>query len=139
MRWLGIDLGDRRIGVALSDPFEITAQAHTVRQRGNSLAADLDFFQELIKKQEVDGIVLGLPRNMNGSEGPMAAKVRLFGDKLTERTGIPVQYWDERLSTASAERILIEADLSRQKRRQKIDQVAAAIILQNFLDSRNRE
>ena len=81
---------------------------------------------------------MGLPRNMDGSEGPMAVKAREFGRRLEKLTGVKVVYWDERLSTVAAQRVLIEADLSRRKRKTKIDQVAAAIILQNFLDSQTR-
>lgn len=138
MRWLGIDLGERRIGLAVSDPLEITAQSHSVRHRDGNLAADLDYLGKIIRELEIEGVVLGLPRNMNGSEGPMAEKVRIFGKRLAEKIEVPVVFWDERLSTRSAERILLEADLSRQKRKQKIDQLAASIILQNFLEARAR-
>ncbi len=135
MRWLGIDLGERRIGLALSDPLEITAQSHSVYERRNSLKQDLAFLQDFIIKQEVEGVVLGLPKNMNGTEGPMAEKVRAFGRELVEKVKLPLVFWDERLSTTSAGKVLLEADLSRKKRKQKIDQLAAAIILQNYLDS----
>ncbi len=138
MRWLGIDLGERRIGLALSDPLEITAQSFGVWQRNGSLKQDINYIQQLIQEKEVDGLVMGLPKNMNGSEGPMAEKVRSFGQELAEMTGLNIIYWDERLSTCSAEQVLLEADMSRRKRKQKIDQVAAAIILQNFLDSQKR-
>lgn len=135
MRWMGLDLGDRRIGIALSDPLELTAQAFMVLERKMSPIRDLEFIEQLIREKEVGGIVLGLPKNMNGTEGPMAEKARLFGQDLEERCDIRVIFWDERLSTASAQRVLIEADLSRRKRKGKVDQVAAAIILQNYLDS----
>jgi putative pre-16S rRNA nuclease len=134
MRWLGLDLGERRIGLALSDPLELTAQALSVWQRKGSLQQDLKYLYKVIQDYEVGGLVLGLPKNMNGSEGPMANKIRDFGAALEELCSISIEYWDERLSTASAQRVLIEADLSRKKRKGKIDQVAAAIILQNFLD-----
>jgi putative holliday junction resolvase len=134
MRWLGLDLGERRIGLALSDPLELTAQALSVWQRKGSLQQDLKYLHKVIQEYEVSGLVLGLPKNMNGSEGPMAEKARDFGAALEEICGIPIEYWDERLSTSSALRVLIEADLSRRKRKGKVDQVAAAIILQNFLD-----
>ncbi|MGE5582803.1 MAG: Holliday junction resolvase RuvX [Bacillota bacterium] len=134
-RWLGLDLGERRIGLALSDPLEITAQTLTVWQRKGSLKEDLKFLLEIIEEYEVTGLVLGLPRNMNGTEGPMAEKARFFGAELERLAGIKVIYWDERLSTSSAQRALLEGDVSRRKRRQKIDKIAAAIILQNFLDS----
>lgn len=136
MRWLGLDVGDRRIGIAISDPLELTAQGHSVRHRGNSPAQDLEFIHQVIIEKEVEGVVIGLPINMNGTEGPMAEKVRLFGTKLQQLSGLEPIYWDERLSTSSALRVLIEADLSRQKRKGKVDQVAAVIILQNYLDYR---
>ncbi|HOJ78073.1 MAG TPA: Holliday junction resolvase RuvX [Bacillota bacterium] len=134
MRWMGLDIGQKRIGVAISDPLEITAQGVTVRQR-TTLDRDLDFFCNLINERQVEGIVIGLPVNMNGTEGPMAEKVRSFGEKLATRSGVTTVYWDERLSTASAQRLLIEADVSRSRRKQTVDQMAAAIILQNYLDS----
>lgn len=136
MRWMGLDFGERRIGIAFSDPLELTAQAYAFRERSASLRTDLEFFHKLIHTYGVEGVVLGLPKNMNGSEGPMAEKVRDFGKILEESEGLTVVYWDERLSTNSAHRVLLEADLSRRKRRGKVDQLAAAIILQNFLDSR---
>jgi len=135
MRWLGLDLGERRIGLALSDPLEITAQSHSAYERQNSLKRDLEFLQNFIIKQEVEGVVIGLPKNMNGTEGPMAEKARSFGKILHEKIKLPIIFWDERLSTTSAGRILIEADLSRRDRKKKVDQLAAAIILQNYLDS----
>ena len=138
MRWLGIDFGERRIGLALSDSLEITAQIFAVRYRKGSLEQDLKYLQQVIQENEVKGLVLGLPKNMNGSEGPMAEKVRSFGNKLENLCGIKIIYWDERLSTYAANRMLIAADLSRRERKEKIDQVAAAIILQNFLDSPKR-
>ncbi|HBF35788.1 MAG TPA: Holliday junction resolvase RuvX [Firmicutes bacterium] len=137
MRWLGLDLGERRIGLALSDPMELTAQPFSVWQRKGSLKQDLNYLSQVIQDYEVTGVVLGLPRNMNGSEGIMADKARDFGTALTNRCGISIEYWDERLSTVSAQRVLIEADMSRRERKGKIDQVAAGIILQNFLDFKN--
>jgi putative Holliday junction resolvase len=134
MRWLGLDLGECRIGLALSDPLELTAQALTVWQRKGSLKQDLEYLLKVIQEYEVGGLVLGLPKNMNGSEGFMADKVRDFGAVLEKLSGIKIEFWDERLSTSSAQKVLIEADLSRKQRKGKIDQVAAAIILQNFLD-----
>jgi putative Holliday junction resolvase len=134
MRWLGLDLGERRIGLALSDPLELTAQSLAVWQRKGSLQQDLKYMQKVIQEYEVRGLVLGLPKNMNGTEGPMAVKVRDFGAALEKLCDLSIEYWDERLSTVSAQRVLIEADLSRKQRKGKIDQVAATIILQNFLD-----
>lgn len=137
MRWLGLDLGEKRIGIALSDPLEITAQPHSFRTR-STLKEDLDFFKRYITENQVDGIVIGLPVNMNGTQGPGAEKVRIFGTKLQKVTGKEPVYWDERLSTAAALQVLIAADVSRSRRREKVDKLAAVIILQNFLDARHR-
>jgi putative Holliday junction resolvase len=134
MRWLGLDFGERRIGVAVSDPLGITAQGVSVIERVGSVKKDLELIQKLIHTYEVDGIVLGLPKNMNGTEGPAAEKVREFGRLLEEKSLLKVVYWDERLSTSSAHRVMIDADLSRRKRKANVDRVAAVIILQNFLD-----
>jgi putative Holliday junction resolvase len=136
MRWLGLDLGEKRIGIALSDSLEITAQGRSYRER-STLKADLDFFKNLISKNEVSGVVIGLPINMNGTEGPAAVKARCFGTMLQKVSPISVVFWDERLSTSAAQRVLIEADLTRKKRRTKVDQLAAVIILQSYLDYRS--
>jgi putative Holliday junction resolvase len=136
MRWMGLDVGEKRIGIAISDPLEITAQGYMVLQRTNSFRKDLEFLCQLMSEREIEGLVIGLPKNMNGTEGPMAEKVRGFGDQLSKLVNLPIIYWDERLSTGSAEKALLEADLSRRKRRSQIDKVAAVIILQNFLDAK---
>lgn len=136
MRLLGIDYGERRIGVAVSDPLAITAQGVSVIERGESVKKDLELIQKIIHNYEVDGIVLGLPKNMNGTEGPAAEKARNFGKLLEEKSSLKVIYWDERLSTSSAQRVLIDADISRRKRKANVDMLAAVIILQNYLDSR---
>jgi putative Holliday junction resolvase len=137
MRWLGLDLGEKRIGIALSDLLELTAGGVGYRER-STLKADLDFFNNLIIENEVTGVVIGLPVNMNGTEGPAAQKARNFGAQLQKATAIPVVFWDERLSTTAAQRVLVAADLTRKKRRTKVDQLAAVIILQNYLDYRTR-
>lgn len=134
MRWLGLDVGDKTIGVAVSDPLNITAQAVEVIRR-RSEDADFARLGELVRQYEVTGIVVGLPRNMNGTLGPRSELVRAFAALTTERLGLPVREWDERLSTVAAQRSLLEADMSRAGRRRVVDKVAAAIILQNFLDS----
>lgn len=136
MRWMGLDVGQRRIGIAISDPLELFAQGHSVLERYDSLGRDLQRLTEIIAAETVEGIVVGLPKNLNGTEGVMAEKIRDFGAKLEQKTGLPLVFWDERLSTVAAERVLLEADLSRKKRKQKIDQVAAVFILQNYLDFR---
>ncbi|HEX3048378.1 MAG TPA: Holliday junction resolvase RuvX [Bacillota bacterium] len=134
MRRLGLDLGERRIGIAVSDPLGITAQGISVYERKGSRKQEVEFFQNLIHTYEVKEVILGLPKNMNGSEGPAAEKARSFGEWLTKQFGITVVYWDERLSTSSAQQVMIEADVSRRNRKGKIDQLAATIILQNYLD-----
>jgi putative Holliday junction resolvase len=137
MRWLGLDLGEKRIGIALSDLLELTAGGVGYRER-STLKADLDFFNNLIIENEVTGVVIGLPVNMNGTEGPAAQKARNFGAQLQKAIAIPVVFWDERLSTTAAQKVLVAADLTRKKRRTKVDQLAAVIILQNYLDYRTR-
>lgn len=134
MRWLGLDYGERRIGVAVSDPLSITAQGVSVIERGGSVKKDLELIQNIIHTYEVNGIVLGLPKNMNGTEGAAAEKVRDFGRLLEEKSSLKVIYWDERLSTCSAQRVMIDADISRRKRKAHVDRLAAIIILQNYLD-----
>lgn len=130
-RWVGLDLGERRIGVAVSDPLGITAQGVEVyRRKGDQ--ADLRYLAQRFAELDGDGLVLGLPRNMNGSLGPMAEKVREFGERLGELCGVSPVYWDERLTTTQATRVLLAADLSRARRRQVVDQLSAVLILQSF-------
>jgi len=137
MRILALDLGEKRIGVAVSDELLMTAQGLCVLASKGTVK-DLEQVGDLIRNQAVATIVLGLPRNMDGSIGPMAEKVREFGRLLQEKnSGIPVEYWDERLTTAGAQRMLIGADISRVKRRQVVDKVAAVLILQGYLDCRS--
>jgi putative holliday junction resolvase len=134
MRTMGLDLGTRTIGVAVSDELGLTAQAvTTIRRRSRS--ADLAELRSLADTHQVKQWVVGLPLNMNGTEGPKAAQARDFGAVLEKNSGRPVEFWDERLSTKAAERALLEVDISRSKRRRVIDRVAAVIILQGWLDS----
>lgn len=133
MRILALDMGDRRIGVALSDQMQLIAQGICTYER-KSAAADLDFISALVEQYRVVQLVIGLPRNMNGTYGERAEKTWAFGDALSGRISVPVGYWDERLSTVAAERILIEADVSRKKRKKVIDKMAAVNILQSYLD-----
>ena len=134
-RTMGLDVGTRTIGVAVSDELSITGQALTTLRRSN-LRTDLRALCELIEKHGVNRIVVGLPLNMDGSEGPSAAEARKVGEAVASALKIPVEYWDERLTTVAAGRMLIEADVSRARRRQVVDQVAAALILQGWLDAR---
>lgn len=134
MRIMGLDMGESRIGVALSDELLLTAQGLCVlKSRGT--ANDIEQIVELIGKHAVTNLVLGLPKNMNGSQGPMAEKVLEFGRKLQLRQPeLILAYWDERLTTAAAQRVLVDADMSRSRRRQVVDKVAAGLILQGYMD-----
>lgn len=133
MRIMGLDVGEKRIGIAISDPMGWTAQGHSVLQR-TELEKDLQKIAQICKDYEVEKIVVGLPRNMDGSIGPKALEIQEFGTSVANGLAIEVDYWDERLSTRSAERILIEADVSRRRRKQVIDKMAAVNILQAYLD-----
>lgn len=133
MKKIGLDVGDKRIGIAISDMLCMIASARESYVRKDE-DTDLKYFAELAKAEGADAFVLGLPKNMDGTEGPRAVLTREFGDKLQSASGIKVIYQDERLSTVAAERMLISADVRRDKRKKVIDKVAAAIILQNFLD-----
>ncbi|HZI05157.1 MAG TPA: Holliday junction resolvase RuvX [Archangium sp.] len=135
MRTLGLDYGTKTIGVAASDGLGLTAQTVTTIRRTN-LKADLTALKELVREYKADRFVVGLPLNMDGSEGPRAEATRRFVEALTEVLGLPVELWDERLSTVAAQRTLLEADVSRAKRREVIDQMAAQFILQGWLDAR---
>mgnify|MGYP000900619776 CR=1 FL=1 len=133
MRVMGLDVGENTIGVAVSDPLGITAQGVTViRRRG--IKSDLAEIGKLAREYEVSKFVVGMPRRTDGSFGPEAEKVRAFGRKLEGELRLPVEYWDERFSTAAAERILLEGDVSRARRKQVIDKLAAVVILQAYLD-----
>ena len=134
-RSFGLDVGSKTVGVAVSDPLGVTAQPVTTLRRTN-LRADLTELRRLAEHHGVEHAVVGLPLNMDGTEGPSAAEARRFGDAVARTLGIPVEYWDERLTTAAANRALLEADVSRAKRRSVVDRVAAALILQGWLDAR---
>ncbi|MEG2882068.1 MAG: Holliday junction resolvase RuvX [Christensenella sp.] len=133
-RILGLDVGDVRIGAAMSDLLMITAQGIETYTR-KDIDADMLHFCELMDAQNVDTIVCGLPKNMNGTIGEQAEKVQAFAEKLKEVSGRKLIYWDERLTTKSAHRTLIEADMSRKKRKAVVDKVAAVYILQGYMDS----
>lgn len=134
MRWLGLDYGDKKIGVALSDEFGWTAQGLEVISNKDA-ATVLAQIARIIEQYEVSVIVVGLPKNMNGSVGPRAEICITFAQSLREAFNLPVHLWDERLTTVSAERTLIEADVSRKKRKLVIDKLAASLILQGYLNS----
>ncbi len=132
-RLIGLDLGSKTIGIAVSDPRLSVSSARTTIRR-SKFAKDANVLVKLAKEEEAAAFVLGLPLNMDGSEGPRVQSTRAFARNLSQITNIPVLYWDERLTTVAAERSMLEADLSRRKRAAKVDQVAASLILQGFLD-----
>lgn len=136
MRIMGLDFGERTIGVAVSDELFWTAQGIKTIRRSKS---EIEELAELIDKYEVQEIVLGYPKNMNGSLGPRAQLTEEFSELLQVRFQLPVKLWDERLSTVAVQRTLIEADVSRAKRKKVIDKMAAVFILQGYLDHRQRK
>lgn len=137
-RIIGLDVGEKRIGVALSDELAIAAHPFTVIVR-DGLEKDLRKIEEIFQEYSVAGIVVGLPLNMNGTIGESAKRVLSFTDSLKKKLPVSVETWDERLTTVSSEKVLLEADLSRQKRKKVIDKVAATLLLQCYLDNRRRE
>jgi putative Holliday junction resolvase len=129
----GLDLGEKTLGVAVSDRLRsVATPLETIRR--TKFTADASRLLEIIAAREIGGIVLGLPLNMDGSEGPRAQSTRAFARNLARLTELPIAYWDERLSTVAAERALLEADTSRARRKEVIDHVAAGYILQGALD-----
>jgi putative holliday junction resolvase len=137
MRILGLDYGDRRIGVALSDVFGWTAQGLEMIERKRE-GEDIRRIAELVKVHEVESIVVGLPKNMNGTIGPRGEICMEFAEELRQTLSMPVHLWDERLTTVAATRTLLEADVSRRKRKLVVDKMAAALLLQNYLDARGK-
>ncbi|OOE13726.1 Holliday junction resolvase RuvX [Fictibacillus arsenicus] len=139
-RILGLDVGTKTIGVAVSDLLGWTAQGvETIRRRPNHPEQDLNRIKELISQYEIGEVVVGLPKNMNGSIGPSGEACQNFAKELESLTGLSVILWDERLTTMAAERTLISADVSRKKRKQVIDKLAAVIILQGYMDSQKNK
>lgn len=135
MRILGLDVGDKTIGVAASDALLITAQGIEVIRR-TGLKRDLERLNQLVQEYDVHAIVIGFPKNMNGTIGPRGEATSLFAEEVKQAIeGIDIILWDERLSTVAAEKSLIAADVSRSKRKQVIDKMAAVFILQGYLDS----
>ena len=139
MRLMGLDYGSKTVGVAVSDPLGLTAQGvETVwRKQENKLRQTMARIEELISEYQVERIVLGYPKNMNNTVGERAVKCLEFKEKLEKRTGLPVVMWDERLTTAEAERTLMETGVRRENRKQFLDQMAAVLILQGYLDRMN--
>lgn len=137
MRILGLDFGSKTVGVAVCDPLGITAQTvETItRKDENKLRQTLARIEALIEQYEIERIVLGYPKNMNNTIGERAEKTEEFKLSLERRTGLPVILWDERLTTVAADRVLIESGVRREHRKESVDQIAAAMILQGYLDS----
>lgn len=137
-RILGLDVGDKTIGVAVSDPLGITAQGITTIRR-SSLDNDISQIKDIIEEYNVSKIIVGLPKNMNNSLGTQGQKVMKFAGKLKRRIHLDIEYEDERLTTVMAEKVLIQGDLTRSRRKKVIDKVAATYILQSYLDRKNKE
>ena len=137
MRIMGLDFGSRTVGVAISDSLLLTAQGVEIirRKEENKLRQTLARIEELIVENEVEEIVLGLPKNMNDTEGVRVELTKEFKEKLERRTGLPVYFWDERLTTMAADRTLEETGVHKEDRKQYLDQVAAVFILQGYLDA----
>jgi len=136
MRIMGLDFGSKTVGVAISDGLLLTAQGKEIirRKEENKLRQTLARIEELIVEYEVEEIVLGLPKHMNGTEGVRVELSMEFKDKLERRTGLPVVMWDERLTTVSADKLMMEAGIRRENRKEYVDQIAATLILQGYLD-----
>lgn len=138
MRTMALDLGTKTIGLAVTDELGLTAQGLETYLRAG-LRRDLDALAGKTAEYSVERFVIGLPLNMDGSEGPRAEATRKFGDALAAKTSLPVVYWDERLTTVAAQRALLEGDVSRRKRKEVVDQIAAVLILQGWLEAQPRE
>ena len=135
-RIMGLDVGDKTIGVALSDPMFLMAHPiETIKRKKASL--DIQRLVEIIETQDVETIVVGLPKNMNNSIGPQSMKVMSFVDLLRKQTDKTIVYEDERMTTLQSERVLIDMDVRRENRKKYIDKIAATFILQSYLDRRN--
>lgn len=136
MRIIGLDFGSKTVGVAVSDELLITAQGIEIvrRKSENKLRQTLARIEELITEYKVDKIVLGFPKNMNNTEGDRCAKTLEFKEMLERRTGLTVELWDERLTTVAADNAMMEAGVRRENRKEYVDQIAASLILQGYLD-----
>lgn len=137
MRILGLDYGSKTVGVAISDPMLITAQGLEIirRESEGKIRKTYQRIEEICKGYNVEKIVLGHPKNMDGTDGERAFKTFEFKEALERRTGLPVILWDERLTSVSAENIMIESKIRRENRKQFVDEIAAMVILQNYLES----
>ncbi len=141
MRIMGLDFGSKTIGVAISDELLLTAQGIEIirRKEENKLRKSLARIEELIVEYGVGEIVLGLPKNMNNTEGERVRLTEEFQDRLERRTGLPVRLWDERLTTVAADRFMMEAGIRREDRQEHVDRIAAVFILQGYLDYRKNK
>lgn len=141
MRIMGLDFGSKTVGVAVSDSLLLTAQGLEIirRKEENKLRKTLARIEELIVEYEVEEIVLGLPKNMNATEGVRVELTQEFREKLERRTGLPVHMWDERLTTVAADKTMMEAGIRRENRKDYVDMIAATLILQGFLDYRSMQ
>lgn len=141
MRIMGLDFGSKTVGVAVSDPLYITAQGVEIirREHENKLRKTLARIDELIKEYEISEIVLGLPKNMNNSSGERVDKTMEFKGMLERRTGLSVTMWDERLTTAAADKAMMEAGIRRENRKDYVDKIAAVFILQGYLDAKSQK
>lgn len=141
MRIMGLDFGSKTVGVAVSDSLLLTAQGLEIIRRNeeNKLRRTLARIEELIEEYEVEEIVLGMPKNMNATEGLRVELTLEFKEKLERRTGLPVHTWDERLTTVAADKTMMEAGVRRENRKDYVDMIAAVLILQGYLDRRTME
>ena len=141
MRIMGLDFGSRTVGVAVSDSLLLTAQGVEIirRKEENKLRQTLARIEELILEYEVEEIVLGQPKHMNADEGVRVELTNEFKEKLERRTGLPVTFWDERLTTVAADRTMMEAGIRREKRKDYVDMLAAVFILQGYLDYKSMQ
>ena len=140
MRVLGLDFGSKTCGVAVSDPLMITAQGVEIirRKEANKLRQTLARIEELVREYEADRIVIGLPKNMNNTEGERVELTREFAASVARRTGKEIIFWDERLTTVAADKAMMEAGIRREHRKEYVDMIAAELILQGYLDSLSR-
>ena len=132
---MAIDWGERRVGIAMSDEGRTIASPHLVLKRTHSLKKDIGNISSVIEENDVGMVVVGIPKQMDGTHGLAAEKIMAVVVKLREELAVPVKTWDERLSTAEAQKILIDGDVSRKKRKGVVDRIAAALFLQTYLDS----
>ena len=135
MRVMALDVGDKNVGIAISDALLLTAQARPTLRRKN-LKSDIETLRRLAEENEVHEIVIGQPLHMNGTSSPQSAKVERFAEELRQAAGLPIVFWDERLTSFEAEQHLEQMGLNWRQRREQVDKIAAMIILQNYLDSR---